>query len=183
MSNGLRKWIAGLAVGAALAGMGACLVVDRAVNEHYSPGWHSETTENAMHRKVFVGSPAVVPAMLRLGGAVELRVVDAWIERPTHVEYRWLVRRTEVQDSGYRLVVHLAQVPRDTTVWTYASGRCFVWGDFHVDGQRPAVSGNGDVRILVVRADRPFADTVRLSVRTRGSPQDDSGDPPSCGGI
>jgi hypothetical protein len=183
MSKVLRKWLPRVVVMLSVASLGACFLVNRAVEEHYSSGWYSETTENAQYREVFVASPIVVPAVLRVGDSVELRVVDAWVERPTHVEYRWLVRRTEVQDSGYRLVVHLAQVPRDTPVWSYPRGRCFVFADFQVNGEHPAVSGNGDVRILVVEDTRPFTDTVRLAARVRARPPDAPKDPTSCPGV
>jgi hypothetical protein len=182
MSKALPKWLPRIALTVAVAGMGACFLVNRTVEEAYSSGWYSETTENAQYRKVYVSSPTVVPAALRLGDSVELRVVDAWVERPTHIEYHWLVRRTEVRDSGYRLVVHLAQVLRDSSVWTYARGRCFVSAEFEVNGDGTGVSGNGDVKILVAQHDRPFADTVRLNARAHPRSSDPN-DPTSCPGV
>jgi hypothetical protein len=76
-------------------------VITGSIEEYYSPGWYSASTENAQYRNVFVRSPVVVPSRLTINDSVAFAVTDAWIERPTRVEYRWYLIRRELRDSSF----------------------------------------------------------------------------------
>ena len=165
-------WCSILVVGAAtlvlLFAAGAFLV-DRSVTVSYSRDWQSASTENAQYRKVFVASPIVEPSRLALNDSLYLAVTDAWVERPTHIEYKWFFARREVSDSGYRVVVHLAQVTRDAVPWTHSLGRGFVNSELRIDGDRPSVSGNAYVKIIEHFYRDVPPDTIRLSILPPGS--------------
>src|SRR4051812_2957933 len=74
-------------------------VVSRAIDETYSADWRSSSSGDASRRGVFVSSPVVAPAVVAVSGTVDLRVVDAWVEHPTHIAYTWVFRRHEYRDS------------------------------------------------------------------------------------
>jgi hypothetical protein len=152
-----------LVLSAVLLGLAGSFLVNRSIDETYSDGWYSASTENARYRGVFVRSPIVVPSRLCTSDSTEARVTDAWIERRTHVEYRWLIVRREVQDSLNRLVIHLAQVPRDSIVWRYSLGRGFVDVRFLMNGEAGGTSGNANVHTIFSLSAAPFPDTVRLT--------------------
>lgn len=137
------------------------------IEEYYSPRWYSASTENAQYRGVYVSSPTVRPSVLHMGDSVVLAITDAWVERPTRVKYRWLLVRQESQDTTFRLVIHLAQVARDSTMWTYATDRAPVAGDILVEGEQPARTGNATVQTIYQLSPTAFPDTVRLSIRPR----------------
>ena len=160
LSMSPRKWAVTVAASAAIAA--GCFFVNRAIDETYSSRWQSASTENAKYRGVFVKSPTIIPGQLQPSDSVELRVVDAWVERPTHIEYRWLFWRREVQDSGYRLVVHLAQVPLDTGIWTYSVGRSVVNFRLLIEGREPGYTGNAYLQIAYLESREPFPDVVHL---------------------
>jgi hypothetical protein len=170
MPTARGRWIGVSVAILLLAFVAGSFLINSGIEETYSPGWMSAGTENARMRGVFVRSPIVVPAGLALGDSLEARVSDAWIERVTHVEYAWLFIRKEVRDSQYRLVLHLAQLPRGARAWSVERARCFVNADYRVNGEVPARTGNPDVDILYLQRTRPFPDTVRLAVTvTRGA--------------
>ena len=147
------------------AGLLGWRIVMGGIEEHYSPGWHSASTENAQYRGVYVSSPAVQPSVLHTSDSVALAVTDAWIERPTRVRYRWWINRRESQDTTYRLVIHLARVVHDSTTWTSAVGRAPVLEDILIDGKQPARTGNANVQTVYQQSSAAFPDTVRLSIR------------------
>jgi hypothetical protein len=138
-----------------------CFLINNPIEEYYSRHWHSGGTENAKYRGVFVKSPTIIPGQLRLSDSVELRVTDAWVERPTHVEYRWVFLRREIQDSGYRFVIHLAQVPQEPSTWTQGS---FVPYRLLIDGKDSVFTGNSYVHIAILESETPFPDVVHLSL-------------------
>ena len=76
--------------------------------------------------------------------------------------------RHEVQDSIYRLVIHLAQIARDTSVWRYSLGRGFVNVRFAMNGEKGSASGNANVQTILTLSETPFPDTIRLEA-FRGS--------------
>jgi len=140
-------------------------VVAGAIEESYSPGWYAASTENARYRGVFVKSVAVRPSTIVLNDSVAFAVTDAWVERPTRVRYRWFLFRQETKDTTFRVVLHLAQLARDTSLWTYARGRSFVAADILIDGKDPARSGDASVHTIYLPSARPFRDTLQLTVR------------------
>ena len=164
-------WFSILVVGFAtlvlLFAAGAFLI-DRSVTLNYSRDWQSASTENAQHRKVFVKSLVAVPSRMSLTDSLDLAVTDAWVERPTRVEYDWFFVRRERSDSGYRVVVHLAQVTRDAVPWTHALGRGFVNSELLVDGERTSASGNAYVKIVERHYRDLPPDTIRLAIRLPG---------------
>jgi hypothetical protein len=163
----LRWWhSAGLLVLAlVLLGIAGSWLVSAAVAETYSPGWYSASTENAQYRGVYLKSPIVRPSILAINDSVAWAVTDAWIERPTRVRYRWYLVRRQERDSSYRLVVHFAQLVRDTNQWTFANGRSFASGEVLINGQVPARSGNANVQTLYDESSKQFPDTIRVSLR------------------
>jgi hypothetical protein len=136
-----------------------------AIEESYSAGQYSASTENAQYRGVFVKSPVVHPSSIALNDSVADVVTDAWIERPTHVRYRWFLLRREFKDSTFRAVIHLARVARDSAIWNYGRRRAFAESDILIDGQEPARSGDAAVRTIYLESDRPFRDTISLTLR------------------
>jgi hypothetical protein len=136
--------------------------LNQGIEEYYSPGWHSSSTENARYRRAFLASPTIVPGELRLEDSMELRVVDAWVERPTHVEYRWGLWRRELQDPRYRLVINLVQVPVGTAQWTYASGRDLASFKLLIEDQAPTYGGNANVQTVWLESETPFPDVIHL---------------------
>jgi hypothetical protein len=156
-----------------------CFVVSRAIDETYSAGWRSSTSNDARRRGVFVSSPVVKPAVVAASGAVDLRVIDAWVEHPTHIEYTWVFLRHEVRDSTYRLITHLAKMPHSETAWTDLSRRCFAFVDFYLNGARVGVSGDFAHEELIYQSTVPIPDTVQLRVERHGHVGPPPGAPPS----
>jgi hypothetical protein len=160
----LETIVVGLAIVIVIGFVGSNLV-GAAIDATYSSDWYSASTENAQHRHVFVKSVAIAPSLLAMNDSVAWTVTDAWVEHPTKVVRRWLVMRREVQDSGYRLVINLAQVARDPKLWTHGRDGSFADGDFLVNGDRDvAQSGDAHIHTLYSQSSRPFPDTVRLSI-------------------
>ncbi len=148
-----------------VAGLLGWRIIMGGIEEYYSPGWYSASTENAQHRGVYVSSPAVQPSMLHTSDSVALAVTDAWVERPTRVSCRWWILRRESQDTTFRLVIHLARVVRDSATWTSAVGRAPALGDILIDGEQPARTGNATVLTVYQQSSSAFPDTIRLSLR------------------
>ena len=134
---------------------------------------------DASRRGVFVSSPVVEPAVVSVSGSVDLRVTDAWVEHPTHIQYTWLFLRREVKDSAYRLITHLAKVPHSYIAWTDLSRRCFAFVDFYLNEQRVGVSGDFAHEGLIYQSTVPIPDTVRLRVVLHGHVAPPPGAPPS----
>lgn len=171
-----KRWltVAVLVVLAAL--LTGSFLVTRTIDEFYSPDRRSENSMQAKARGVFVHDVSILPAAVPIADAVDLRVIDAWVERPTRVRYRWNVLPTEIQDSAFRLVVRAAHVPRDGgETWSPALGRCFAFYDVRLDGQ-PVTTSGGLVSMFDRRSALPFSDTIALSVVRRGNP----GTPPGA---
>ena len=161
--------IVGLAAIIVIAAGGSYLV-GMAVDATYSRDWYSASTENAQYRHVFVKSPTVQPSTLVLNDSVAWTVTDAWVEHPTKVVHPWLVMRREVHDSGYRLVINLAQVARDPAVWTHGKDRSFGGAGLEVNGSADvAQSGNAYIQTVYVESDKPFPDTIKLSLQGKGA--------------
>lgn len=165
--------------GIALLGPAGCFLVSRAIDETYSRDWRSTSSEDANRRGLFVSSPVIVPAVVAVSPAVDLRVTDAWVERPTHIEYRWIFARQEVKDSAYRLVVRLAKTPHSDSGWTDLSRRCFAFVDFYLNEQPVGVSGDFAHEELIYQSALPLRDTVRLRVVRHGHVAPPPGAPPS----
>lgn len=142
-----------------------CFVVNRAIDETYSRDWASASTENAKYRRVFVSSPTIAPAVLPATDSIDVHVTDAWIEHPTHVEYRWLFWRREIQDSTYRFVLHFVQTPHSSGLWSAERARCFASYDLVANDGELGRSGNADVHIGTLESRTPLRDTIRLTLR------------------
>ena len=163
----LPSLIVAITVIIALVGGVGWYVISGGIEEFYSPGWFSASTENAKYRRVFVSSPVVMPSRFALNDSVAFAVTDAWIERPTRVRYRWYLIRRETRDSTFRLVVNLAQVVRDSGSWSFSRGRSFANASLLVNGARPASTGNAAVHTIYLNSYTSLPDTVRLSVERR----------------
>lgn len=148
---------------AGVAGAG-CYLVNRGIDETYSSSWQSASTENAKYRKVFVRSPVVIPALLSASDSIDLHVTDAWIERPTHIEYRWLFLREEIQDSAFRFVLHFVQAPRASDGWSVQRAHCFASYEIFANGQELGRTGNATVEIGIMESSTAFSDTIRLRI-------------------
>lgn len=158
---------------------GGCFLVTRAIDETYSSDWRSTSSDHARRRGVFVAMPVVVPAVLRASDAMDWRVTDAWVERPTHVAYRWLFLRQEIQDSAYRLEVHLVKTPHGDSTWTSITRRCFLYADILANGKQGGRSGDFATESLFLTSPAPFPDTVRLSIVRHPKVAPPPGAPPS----
>lgn len=154
-------------------------LVSRAIDETYSSDWRSSSSSDASRRGVFVSSLVVTPAVVSASRTVDLRVTDAWVERPTHIAYRWVFLRREVKDSTYRLIVHLAKVPHSDTAWTDLSRRCFAFADFYLNDQSAGMSGDFAHEELVLESKVPPPNTARLRVVLHGHVDPPPGAPPS----
>jgi hypothetical protein len=135
-----------------------------ALRETHSSEEYSLNTEHAKARRAFVKSVVVRPSILPLSDAVAYAVTDAWVEHPIRVRYRWYLFPKQAVDSSYRVVVHLAQVVRDSTAWTRDVGGLYVSGDVLLNGERVTTSG-GSPTIVYRESATPFADSIRLSIR------------------
>ena len=164
-----RRWVA-ISVGVMLLDvLTGNFLVTRAITEFYSPRWRSENSMQAKARGVFVHDVSIIPAAVPIADAVDLRVIDAWVERPTRIKYRWFVLPTEIQDSTYRLVVRAVHVPRENAgVWSAGVGRCFAFYDVRLDNQSVTTSG-GLVSMFDRHSERRFPDTIALTVVRRGN--------------
>jgi hypothetical protein len=168
MSRGWRRFGVTLGVIAALL-VGACWVVNTRIVEFYSRGWTAASTENARLKGVFVASPVIEPARTAVTDSIDLHVTDAWVERPTRVEYRWYVWPRTIQDSSYRLVLHYVPAPHYGGQSGVPNGRCFASFDILLDGVRVGRSGNASVQIATVLSRTAFPDTIHLSVDRLGT--------------
>ena len=140
-----RRWlrIAALCViGVIVLWVAGSFLMEQGVEEYYSRGWQSTSTRDAQLREVFVTAPAVMPAAVAVSDAVEAWVTDAWVERLTHIEYRWHLVRRVVVDSGYRLVLHLAKGPVSGQAATLRKRECFASVDFYLDDKPARSSGD-----------------------------------------
>lgn len=158
-----RPIVAGVG-GIALLALAGSFLVSRGIDETYSRDWRSSSSEDASRRGVFVSSPVVTPAVVSVSPAVDVRVTDAWVEHPTHIEYHWVFVRREVKDSAYRLIVLLAKTPHSDSVWTDLGRRCFAFVDFYLNEQRAGVSGDFAHEELFAESVLAIRDTVRLRV-------------------
>jgi hypothetical protein len=181
VANMKRRWkiLIGVAASVLIVGGGSSLLISRAVDQTYSADWRSSSSSDAARRGVLISSPVIMPAVASASDAVDLRVTDAWVERPTHVEYRWLFMRREVKDSAYRLVVHLTKVPRGDSAWTDLSRRCFAFVDFYLNEKRVGSSGDFAHEELFYQSSTPIPDTVRLRIVRHGHMDPPPGAPPS----
>jgi hypothetical protein len=140
-------------------------LIEQSVVEYYSRDWQSRSTEDAKRRGVFVTVPTVTPAAVAVSDSVEARVADAWVERPTHVVYRWYLLRRVVVDSGYRLVVHLVKGPVAGQPSTLHTRECFAYVELYLDGRSAGSGGDFRTDILTDVSRSPVPDTVHLSAR------------------
>jgi hypothetical protein len=157
--------IGGMAGVALLTCTVAAWVLIGALREEHSPEVRSVSTENAKMREVFVKSPVVRPSLLQLSDAVAYAVTDAWIEHPTRVRYRWFLIPHQTTDSSFRVVVHLAQVVRDSTLWTRDVGRIYVSGDVVLNGEPVVTTSDPSIHIVYKESSKAFPDTIRLAIR------------------
>lgn len=63
----LPSLIVAITVIIALVGGVGWYVISGGIEEFYSPGWFSASTENAKYRRVFVSSPVVMTRLIRGG--------------------------------------------------------------------------------------------------------------------
>jgi hypothetical protein len=164
----IRQLVIGVVAATVFLGGASSFLVSRAVDQFYSPVWRSDNSNDAKRRGVFVTSPVVVPAVVAASDSVDLRVTDAWVERPTHAEYRWGLFRREVQDSAYRVVVLLTQVPHSGDASTTFTGGCFASVDLYLDGRRGGWSGDFAHHEIFQVSSSPFPDTLRLTIVRHG---------------
>jgi len=150
-----------VAVVVLLVAAGSFMVV-RAVDEFYSPDWRSTSSGEAKRNGVFVAAPTVIPAAVAVSDSVEMHVTDAWVERPTHVHYRWGLISHVVVDSGYRFMLHLAKAPVAGKAWTLRIRDCFASVDYYLNDQRAGSSGDFATEVLFDQSRSPFPDTVHL---------------------
>jgi len=177
-----RRWlkIAAIcvAVVALLLGVGSFMVM-QGVDEYYSRDWQSTSSNDAKRKGVFVAAPAVMPAAVAVSDSVEMHVTDAWVERPTHVHYRWGLVSQVLVDSGYRLVLHLARGPVTGHAWTLPIRDCFASVDYYLNDQPAGQSGDFATEVLFDQSRSSYPDTVHLRVVRHDRVSLPQGAPPS----
>ena len=156
------------------------------VDAFYSSGVLSGSSEAARESGVLVARPVVTPSAID-SGAVDLRVVDAWVEHPSHARYRWgLLRRVERDSTKHRLVVRHVHGPhavcprplppakdtrsssRSGAVDSVADGSCVTPYTLLVNGLGVITRVGRDTTVVYRVLDRAWPDTVRLSVMPTG---------------
>lgn len=141
--------VAALLIFAAIAGQ----LLSVAIDEKYSPGWHSHSADEAKQRGVSLERIPTSPDSISLDGQ-RLKVREAWIEPQTHVEYRFYVFRRLIRDSTQLLIVRTSK----PAVASGYAGRpqSLAYNDSgHFEGYE-----GSEFWIGVVRP--PYPDTVRL---------------------
>ena len=103
------RWLRESLVVLAVLGVGY-LVLNQllvvSVNGYYSPGWTSQSSSEARARGILISTPVVATPQLQ-SDTIPVKVVDAWIEEVTRLEYRFYLIEREVREGRYRMVVLL----------------------------------------------------------------------------
>jgi hypothetical protein len=158
----VRSWLRGVLVGLvaiALVAFAGFQVMNAGIVEHYSPGWHSESSAEAEREGILVRRVAVVPDSLTAGGT-HVRIVDAWVEQVTRVEAPLFVFRRTVRDTATRLVLvgRRTGAPSDSGCFDRLYRAPGEWLGGAGSGQRPLWLDVADPR-----HDPPFGDTIHLA--------------------
>lgn len=157
MTFRLPRWAKIVTVVVLVLGIGAAVVnrvVVAAVVETYSPDWASTSSTDAAKRGLLRARPVVAPQVLVYRGD-SLRIVDAWVEQVTRVEYKWLLLRQELREARYRLVL---KASKD---WHPTDFRC---DERLRHSDSISLSESGSREFFDVRSTPTFPDTIRLRV-------------------
>ena len=133
-----------------------------AVDEHYSPGYHSESARHARERGVLLATVAAPQPEFEWGRA-RYRVREAWVEDAVQTRYRLLFFS---RDSLLDTPTSVVRVADDST-----APLCVALGghELRYDGVH-ALGGNDCERWRwYVAVQQPFPDSVSLSVAVRAS--------------
>ena len=153
ISHVLRRAAVVLGVTMAILFVGA-RVAFVGVAERYSRDFSSSSSREAESRGVLRGRPAVSADDIVLSGDT-LRIVDAWVEQVTHLEYPFFLWRREIQDPRYRLMLTAS------SGWKPTDHRC--GGSLRYSDTLGLGSIN-NTHFFHVRDDADFPDPIQLSV-------------------
>ena len=133
-----------------------------AIIEAYSPGWQSPSSDAAMQAGVLQSRPHLADSTL-MSRDGQIRVMDAWIEADTRIEYRLLFFRRVIPQGTHSLIVH-AQMPA-AAQWDLELGLLRSGSDVGGDLDTVPFSSRAPGRLYKMSLSivPPFPDTIALA--------------------